>query len=600
MVAEIADEHRPILTAQPEHDRARVLGRRVVQLVILLVPIVFLAYMGWQRRWTADDGFINLRIVRQILAGNGPVFNIGDRVEAGTSPAWLGLLAVLDVLTPVRLEWIAVFAGLGATVGGLAFAIFGTRDALAAGRPGRCTFLPLGALVYAVVPPAWDFATSGLETGLSLLWLGVMWWLLCRRVAAVERRGGPPPVVVAIVAGIGPLVRPDFLLFTVFFVVALLVTCERRPRVVIGVVASALVLPVAAELFRMAYFASIVPNTAVAKEATRSYWNQGWRYLENFSGIYYLYVPVTVLLILLALGLRRGESPTGVAFRRVAWLVVAAAVLQAAYVTRVGGDFMSGRMLLPALFVVLLPVAVVRVTEWVQWVAAGIVVVWAFGCAISFRPDAIVDFDFVAENNRVIDERAYWVGAAGSTNPVTIDDYSASVLVGDGRYAAELARRGERVLILTALPEADRLMPIRPGSTVPVVADVGPMGLYAYSAGTDVSVVDTFGLSDSTASHQFVPVRGRPGHEKYRGAPWVIAEYADPAAPIPPMIPADQVLAARRALDCAELANLRGSQQATLSVRQILHNVIGSYGLTKFRYAPDPITAERELCGQSG
>jgi len=584
--------------AHPEGRRAPVNARRAVQFAVLLVPVVFLAWMGWRQRWTADDGFINLRIVRQILAGNGPVFNVGDRVETGTSPLWLGLLVVLDVLTPVRLEWIAVLTGLGATVGGLAFATFGTRDALAASRPGRSTFVPLGALVYAAVPSAWDFATSGLETGLAILWLGGTWWCLCRRVAALERQGGPPRAVVAIVAGLGPLVRPDFLVFTVFFVVALLVTCERRPRVIVGVLAWAFALPVAVELFRMAYFASIVPNTAVAKEATRSYWSQGWRYLENFSGTFRLYVPVVVLLMLLGVALWRGGSLTAVAFRRVALLAVAAGVIQAAYVIRVGGDFMVGRLLLPALFVVLLPVAVVLVTDWFQWVAVGVVVVWAIGCAASFRPSTFVGIDFAAENNRIIDERAYWAGVAGSTHPVTLDDYGGSLMAKNGRFAARVAQRGERVLIVNALYQRDVVMPIRPDSPVPVVADVTSIGVFGYAAGLDVSIVDAYGLADGTASHQTVANRSRPGHEKNRVVPWVMAEYADPAAPIPPVVDAADVLAARRALDCGELADLRGSQQAPLGVRQALHNVIRSFGLTSFRSPADPIAAERELCGR--
>jgi len=572
--------------------------RGAVQFAVLLVPVVFLAWMGWRQRWTADDGFINLRIVRQILAGNGPVFNVGDRVEAGTSPAWLALLAVLDVVTPLRLEWIAVFVGLGATVGGLAFATFGTRDALAAGRPGRSTFVPLGALVYAAVPSAWDFATSGLETGLSILWLGVTWWCLCSRVAATERRGGPSPAVVAVIASLGPLVRPDFLLFTVFFVIALLTTSERRPRVVVTVLAWAFALPVAAELFRMAYFASIVPNTAVAKEATRSYWSQGWRYLENFSGGFKLYVPVAVLVVLLVVELRRGGSATGVAFRRVALLVVAAAVIQAAYVTRVGGDFMIGRMLLPALFVVLLPVAVVVVGGWLRWVAVGVVVMWACACAVWFRPSADSSGSSAAEQiDRIIDERVYWSSLAGSKNPVTLDDYRASPLVSNGRYAAQLARRGERVLILNALFDRDLLVGLRADSPVPVVADVGPMGVYSYAAGLDVNVVDSYGLADSTASHQAVGTRTRPGHEKHRVTPWVIAEYADPDAPFPPVVAGEDVLAARRALGCGELADLRGSQQASLGPRQVVHNLIGSFGFTSFRYPADPVAAERDLCG---
>ncbi len=40
--------------------------------------------------------------------------------------------------------------------------------------------------------------------------------------------------------------------------------------------------------------------------------------------------------------------------------VVVAGVLHAAYVVRVGGDFMHGRLLLPGLFLLLCAVAVVR------------------------------------------------------------------------------------------------------------------------------------------------------------------------------------------------------------------------------------------------
>jgi hypothetical protein len=32
------------------------------------VPIVILALGAWRYRWMADDGFINLRVVKQILA----------------------------------------------------------------------------------------------------------------------------------------------------------------------------------------------------------------------------------------------------------------------------------------------------------------------------------------------------------------------------------------------------------------------------------------------------------------------------------------------------------------------------------------------------
>ena len=53
------------------------------------VIVGILAFIvGFQRRWISDDGLIVLRTVRNLLAGNGPVFNAGERVEANTSTLW--------------------------------------------------------------------------------------------------------------------------------------------------------------------------------------------------------------------------------------------------------------------------------------------------------------------------------------------------------------------------------------------------------------------------------------------------------------------------------------------------------------------------------
>ncbi|HET9771371.1 MAG TPA: arabinosyltransferase, partial [Acidimicrobiia bacterium] len=71
-----------------------------------------LAVLGWQRRWVAEDGFITLRVVRQLEAGHGPVFNAGERVEASTSVLWTVLLAVVHQVIRVRLEVLAVGLGL--------------------------------------------------------------------------------------------------------------------------------------------------------------------------------------------------------------------------------------------------------------------------------------------------------------------------------------------------------------------------------------------------------------------------------------------------------------------------------------------------------
>ena len=77
------------------------------------VPVVVLAVQGYRFRWVTDDGFIYFRVVEQLQAGNGSVFNVGERVEIFTSPLWLAVLTIADVVAPVRLEWLAVLLGIG-------------------------------------------------------------------------------------------------------------------------------------------------------------------------------------------------------------------------------------------------------------------------------------------------------------------------------------------------------------------------------------------------------------------------------------------------------------------------------------------------------
>ena len=60
--------------------------------VSVAVVAVLFGWGAWQRRWIADDGLIVLRTVRNLLAGNGPVFNQGERVEANTSVVWTYLV----------------------------------------------------------------------------------------------------------------------------------------------------------------------------------------------------------------------------------------------------------------------------------------------------------------------------------------------------------------------------------------------------------------------------------------------------------------------------------------------------------------------------
>src|SRR4051794_40292183 len=86
---------------------------RLLQLALLLAPIVFLLLMGWVRRWVEEDAFLNFRVVDQIRAGHGPVFNVGERVEIFTSTLWLAMLTVARTVLPfVKIEYLSIAGGL--------------------------------------------------------------------------------------------------------------------------------------------------------------------------------------------------------------------------------------------------------------------------------------------------------------------------------------------------------------------------------------------------------------------------------------------------------------------------------------------------------
>ena len=138
-----------------------------------MAPIVLVAVLAISKRWTFDDGFIYFRSVDQILAGNGPVFNAGERVESFTSPVWLALLTVGDIVSPLRLEYTAAMLSIGCTAVGMWLATLGSARLANSDRTTSDSIrVPLGSVIFAALWPVWVWATSGLEIGLTYAWLG--------------------------------------------------------------------------------------------------------------------------------------------------------------------------------------------------------------------------------------------------------------------------------------------------------------------------------------------------------------------------------------------------------------------------------------------
>lgn len=557
------------------------LVRWLREAALIGLPALIVMALGYRQRWVGDDGMIYTRTVRQLLAGQGPVFNLGERAEASTGTLWQWLVAGGTYLTGRDPAVVAVSLGIVLTGGGYALAVAAARRAV---RPlTAAPLLPLGVLVLLPVKADWDYATSGLENGLSTGWIALSWWLL---VATRTSRGRGLSLTAAAVIGLGPLVRPEFGLVTVVFLVAL--WCVVLPGALRTAVmlCSAAAVPVGYEVFRAGYYGVLLPLPALTKEATEPVWRRGLAYFSNFADPYRLWIPLLLLLALIAWLPRRAMRAELVA-------PPVAGLLTWGYVCRVGGDFMHGRLLLPGLLLLMLPLCAVPLTRVTLAVAGG-VAAWAVCCALLWRPAASSGNAYA-----ILDEQRTYTGA-GLHHPITTASHeTAPGAFGPAVQAAEAA--GRKVLLIADPGGGGRFVSLPLGRAVPtrLAGAFGLLGNSGIVMPLDGTSVDTLGLAYPLAAHQERAAgrtSGRSGHEKPVDPAWIVADYTDPGTPVPAGLDPARVAAARHALRCGPLAELQASVREPLTLDRFWKNLTGSWGRTAFRYPADPVTAEKALC----
>ena len=538
-------------------------------------------FFGWHRRWICDDGLIVTRTVRQVLAGHGPVFNAGQRVEVNTSTVWTYLLVVAGWVTGKDIAPLAVGCGLILAVVGLALGMDASRRLHLRVRPGA-TFLPLGALVVVALPPLWDFATSGLETGLTFGWLGATYW-------ALVRLGQPAPrwfaALAAVLVGLGPLVRPEMTVVTAAALPVMWFLRGLGIRRAVRLVGCAGVLPVAYELFRMGYYGMIVPQTAIAKEAGNSVWGRGLTYAWDFADPYVLWIPllVTIAAVTFHLIHNRRDSVTVVLMA----MPLACSVALCLYVIRLGGDFMHARMLLAPLLLLVLPVLLVPVRP--VWAGLTIpVAAWAIVCIVTLR----VNYMGIALDG-IANERMFWVTHTRDPHPVTAAPFEKllSTLVPDYRAQGSAG-------FAYILHDRVVLLPVRAGVPWRFSAEIPNIGMGGASLSLDEGDIDSLGLADPLAAHMQLDHVGRAGHEKELPDAFLLADLTPPDVHLPADAPSSQqVAAARRALSCGEVAEMQRAVQGPLTVSRFWTNLIGAIRRTSFRIPDDPQQAADSFCG---
>lgn len=574
---------------------------------------------GWTRRWTSDDGLIVLRTVRNLLAGNGPVFNAGERVEANTSTLWQYLIYLVALVTDARLEIIAMWLALILTTIALIAAAWGTT--LLHRRHRALVLLPVGGLVYLALPPARDFATSGLEWGLSVCWIAVMWLLLMMwaqpaRPVGRHHAGSDRDLIVygvAAGAGLSWLVRPELALYG-GLVGLLLLFAARSWRVRGLILAAALPIPAAYQIFRMGYYGLITPHTAVAKSAGDAQWAEGWDYLRDLADPYHLWVALALVLAVAAVMLwrlsvtpvapvsRAPEEPARSPLRTPAAgmvLILLAGTLHLLYVLRVGGDFMHGRMLLLPIFALLLPLAVVPVIDLAHsrrifdvLLGAGVVAVSWWGIATVIDGHEL-DWETEYEGDLgIVDERDFWAYATFREQgdpPLVAADFRSALAMNDYVDTATRTVDEDAALMYQfRLDQESYSWGVSPRPAEPPAEDPSGLsqlpptvyhlnlGMTSMNAPLELRVLDTVGLTTPLAARQPRDPDARVGHDKWLPFDWQAADTATALEDLPPWYDSDAVAKARQALQTPEMAELFATYRAPMTMSRFLDNLVFS------------------------
>ncbi|MBO0885609.1 MAG: hypothetical protein J2P17_35805, partial [Mycobacterium sp.] len=360
-------------------------------------------------------------------------------------------------------------------------------------------------------------------------------------------------------------------------------------------------------------------------------WSQGMVYLSNFNGPYALWV-AAVLLVALGLVLtisvgrrsRGGHAPPPEYGRlaravqspaAVVVCIVASGLFQALYWTRQGGDFMHGRVLLPPLFCLLAPVAVVPVVfpagsrfarETGYWLAGAVSALWLAVAGWSLwaanSPGMGADATRVTYSG-IVDERRFFAQATGNAHPLTAADY-----LDFPRMRAMLAALNKTPEGALLLPSGNfdqwDLVPVIPPSSrpdtspnrravgTPASPEKGPhtvffanLGMPGMNVGLDVRVIDPIGLANPLAAHTDRLRHGRIGHDKDLFPDWAIADgpWVKGYPGIPGYLDVQGVAQAEAALGCPATQAILNSVRGPMGVHRFVSNLLHSYEFTKYR-----------------
>ncbi len=168
--------------------------------------------------------------------------------------------------------------------------------------------------------------------------------------------------------------------------------------------------PLVYQIFRMGYFAILVPNTAISKSAFSFYIDRGIIYFLDFFNTFFLYFPVVLGFILIFYfiyekfkTLEINEIDYKLIFFVISFLI--SSLLYTLYIISIGGDFMHDRFLLPFYFGIICYITTVIINENIfKKILLILLLIWSFICVNYLR----VSYNGINEHG-IANEKQFYI-----------------------------------------------------------------------------------------------------------------------------------------------------------------------------------------------
>ena len=286
--------------------------------------------------WLSDDAYITFRVVDNVIHGLGPVYNVGERVQAYTNPLMMLVMSAFSSVTR-EVYFTAIFVSIAASFSAVA---------VLALKVARSRVTAVAALVVLVFSTSFvSYSTSGLENCLIFLLAALFFWAFF----AAEKYSARSLLILTALFALSLVNRMDTALL---LAPALAFAYVRNDSVpwprMLGVLVAGMLPFIAWEAFAVAYYGFPFPNTAYAKLNTAIPKSE---YLVRAFAYYKMSFWQDPMVLLGILG---GAGAILWARRARTAVPLVGVLLYLAYIVNIGGDFMRGRMFTAPLFVTML------------------------------------------------------------------------------------------------------------------------------------------------------------------------------------------------------------------------------------------------------